>query len=129
MAHPGHTSLQLMLLMPLLVALIMVTDMHSPLGLVSSACQTRKSYMKLVRTRRLATVAYRVGSGYGRVLKSGAGTYSAYYEVLNLRGGRCSYTAVERLRVLRLPLHFYNNRHCIRGIPRTYQRGMPRRAL
>eukprot|EP01052_Picozoa_sp_SAG31_P063338 SAG31_NODE_22271_length_529_cov_65.760465_1_plen_28_part_01 len=26
-----------------------------------------------------------VGSGYGRVLKSGAGTYS-YYEVLNLRG-------------------------------------------
>eukprot|EP01052_Picozoa_sp_SAG31_P087090 SAG31_NODE_48020_length_200_cov_35.376238_1_plen_27_part_01 len=25
-----------------------------------------------------------VGSGYGRVLKSGAGTYS-YYEVLNLR--------------------------------------------
>jgi len=48
-----------------------------------------------------------VGSGYGRVLKSGAGTYS-YYEVLNLRGGRYSYTAVERLRVLSLPLHFYN---------------------
>eukprot|EP01052_Picozoa_sp_SAG31_P023420 SAG31_NODE_1930_length_6881_cov_6.976998_1_plen_56_part_00 len=46
-----------------------------------------------------------VGSGYGRVLKSGAGTNS-YYEVLNLRRGR--YTAVVRLRVLRLPLHFYN---------------------